>query len=285
MDAETFFRKLDSIPDIPTLPTIFAEVNKLLQDYDTSIKSLGEIIEKDQAMVTKILKLVNSTFYGFSSQIKNINHAIIILGFNTIRNAIVSVSIIKAFSGKKTREGFDIADFWKHSIAVAVTSRYLSEQTKLDSPDDCFVGGLLHDIGKIILSQHFTELFDQVWRLVKEDGVSFYEAEEKLLSVNHAQIGGYLAKKWQFPESLINSITYHHAITESVSNLNQLLIVHTADILVNKYKADSKIPLDLSSIDPEAERILSGQVESVLDWFPNIATEIESACEFFLEES
>jgi len=94
MDAETFFKRLHSIPDIPTLPTIFTEVNKLLQDYDAPIKRLGAIIEKDQAMVTKILKLVNSTFYGFSSQITNINHAVIILGFNTIRNAIVSVSII-----------------------------------------------------------------------------------------------------------------------------------------------------------------------------------------------
>ena len=193
--------------------------------------------------------------------------------------------VIKAFSGENPREGFNITDFWKHSVAVAVTSKYLSEQTRLDSPDDCFVGGLLHDIGKVILSQHFTELFHQVWRLVKEDGVSFYEAEEKLLSVNHAQIGGYLAKKWQFPESLIDSITYHHTITENVSNLNQLLIVHTADSLVNKYKADSAFSGGFSSIDPEAERILFREMETASDWFPNIATEIESACEFFLEES
>jgi len=284
LDAQTFLKKLDSIPDIPTLPTIVIKVNKMLQDHDTSIKNLSKVIEKDQGMVAKILRLVNSTFYGFRSRITNIPHAVIILGFNTIRNAVVSVSIIKTFSGEKSFEGFEIKDFWRHSVAVAVTSRYLAEQTRLDSPDDCFVSGLLHDIGKVVLSQDFTELFGLVWKSVKEDGLSFYEAEQKLLPVNHAQIGGHLAKKWQFPGSLIDSITYHHAIRKGVSNLNQLLIVHTANNMVNSYQSDSDMRPDFSSIDPEAKRIMSGQLETISDWFPSIAAEIESACEFFLKE-
>jgi len=284
LDAQTFLKKLDSIPDIPTLPAIVVKVNKMLQDDDTSIKNLSKVIEKDQAMVTKILRLVNSTFYGFRSRITNISHAVIILGFNTIRNAVVSVSIIKTFSGKKTFEGFEIKDFWRHSVAVAVTSRYLAEQARLCSPDDCFVSGLLHDIGKVVLSQHFTELFGLVWKSVKEDGLSFYEAEQKLVPVNHAQIGGYLAKKWQFPASLIDSTTYHHAVSKSVSNLNQLLIVHTANSMVSSYQSDSDMRPDFSSIDPEAKRLMAGQLGTFSEWFPNVATKIESACEFFLKE-
>ena len=284
MDAQTFFKKLDSIPDIPTLPSIVITVNKMLQDYDTSIKNLSKAIEKDQSMVTKILRLVNSTFYGFRSSINNIPHAVIVLGFNTIRNAIVSVSIIKTFSGKDICEGFEIEEFWKHSIAVAVTSRYLAEQTRLDSPEDCFVSGLLHDIGKLVLYQYFPDLFSEVWKSVKEDNLSFYEAEKNLLPVNHAQIGGYLTKKWQFPVNLIDSITYHHKIRQTVSNLNQLIIVHTADAIVNNYKVDSEISADFSSIDPKAKTIMSQQLETVSDWFPDVATEIESACDFFLKQ-
>ncbi len=168
MESQRFFQKLDSINDIPTLPIIVMKVNKMLQDSETSIEKLSKTIETDQAMVTKILRLVNSTFYGFRSQIKNINHAIIVLGFNTVRNATVSVSIIKLFSEKNTYEGFAISDFWKHSIAVAVTSKYLSEKSGLDSPDDCFVAGLLHDIGKVVLSLYFTELFEKVWKSIKQ---------------------------------------------------------------------------------------------------------------------
>ena len=284
MDAQSFFKKLDGIPDIPTLPNIVIQVNKMLQDYDTSIKKLGTIIEKDQAMVTKILRLVNSTFYGFRSKITNIPHAIIILGFNTIRNAVVSVSIIKTFSGKDICEGFEIEDFWKHSIAVAVTSRYLAEQSRLDSPDDCFVSGLLHDIGKVVLSQYFTDLFALVWKSVTEDNISFYEAERKLLPVTHTQIGGHLTRKWQFPVSLTDSITYHHQIRNTVSNINQLVIIHTADIIVNNVKVGSEITPDFSYLDPEARRIMSHHVETVSEWFPKVAGEIEAACEFFLTE-
>ena len=144
--------------------------------------------------------------------------------------------------------------------------------------------GLLHDIGKLVLCLHFTELFGLVWESAKEDGLSFYEAERKLSPVSHAQIGGYLAKKWQFPDSLVDSISNHHAIEESVSNLNQLIIVHTANTIANNHKGDSEINPDYSTIDPVARRIMSGQLETVSEWFPDVATEIESACEFFLKE-
>ena len=284
MDAQTFLRGLDRVPDLPTLPNVVIKVNKLLQDQDTSIRELGKTIETDQAMVAKILRLVNSTFYGFRSRIRNIPHAIIILGFNNVRNALVSVSIIKTFSGKKAFEGFEIKDFWRHSVAVAVTSKYLSEQSGLDSPDDCFIAGLLHDIGKLVLSLHFTELFRLVWESVREDELSFYEAEKKFLPASHAQIGGYLAKKWQFPASLVDSITNHHTIRKSVSNLNQLLIVHTANTIASNNRGDSEINPDFSAIDPETRRTMSGQLETVSEWFPDVATEIESACEFFLKE-
>ena len=284
MDAQTFLKGLDNIPDLPTLPNIVLKVNNLLKDHDSSIKELGKAIETDQAMVTKILRLVNSTFYGFRSKIRNIPHAIIILGFNNVRNALVSVSIIKSFSEKKGFEGFEIKDFWKHSIAVAVISKYLSEESKLDSPDDCFVAGLLHDIGKVVLSQYFTELFGLVWKSIQEDGLSFYEAEKELLPANHVQIGAHLAKKWQFPASLIESITYHHDIKKTVSNLDQLVIVHTANTIMNNYEADSNTIPDSSAIEPEAKRIMFRQLETLSEWFPDITTEIESACEFFLKE-
>jgi len=284
VDARVFLKALDSIPDIPTLRSTVVKVNRMLQDYDTSIKRLSSLIEKDQAIVAKILRLVNATFYGFRSEIRNIPHAIVVLGFNAVRNAVVSVSIIKAFSEEKGLQGFEITNFWKHSIGVAVTCRYLSEQTRLDLPDDCFVAGLLHDLGKVILAHYFTELFSRVWNLVREDGLSFHEAEEKILPVNHAQIGGHLMEKWHFPASLIDSITYHHALKTPVANLNQLAILHTADAIVNRYKPDSAVTRGLSLIDPVAKRTLPGPIETVSEWFPNIAAEINSACEFFLAQ-
>ena len=285
MDAKTILKKLDRIEGLPTLPAIAMEVNKMLLDYDTSINKLSERLVKDQAMVSKILKLVNSAFFGFRGKISNISHAIVVLGFNTIRNAVVSVSIIDAFSSKETFDGFDVTELWKHSVAVAVTSKHLAEKAKIHSADDCFIGGLLHDIGKVILIQYFKELFQKVCLSVKVNNQSFYEAEKSEIPIDHAQIGGHLAKKWQLPAGLVDAIRYHHDVRPSVNDLNLLMIIHVADIIVNTHGTDSKAKLKLSDVHPGAVKVLRGQLGTVSDWYPAVSLEIESACKFFLEKS
>jgi len=283
MEANIILKKLDRIEDLPTLPAVAMEVNKMLLDYDTTIKKLSDTIEKDQAVVSKILKLVNSAFFGLRGKISNISHAIVVLGFNTIRNAVVSISIIDAFSVKEGLDGFDITDFWKHSLAVAVTSKYLAEKTGIHPADDCFVAGLLHDMGKIVLLQHFKDLFQKVWQAVKENNLSFYEAEKREIPVDHARIGGHLARKWQLPTALVDAIQYHHAVRPNADDQHLLMIIHAADIIVNVYAKDSKDNLELSGIHPDVLTIMESQFDTLSDWYPDVLLEIESACKFFLE--
>jgi len=283
MEANIILKKLDQIEDLPTLPAVAIEVNKMLLDYDTTIDKLSDTIEKDQAMVSKILKLVNSAFFGLRGKISNISHAIVVLGFNTIRNAVVSISIIDAFSVKEGLDGFDITDFWKHSLAVAVTSKYLAEKTGIHPADDCFVAGLLHDMGKIVLLQHFKDLFQKVWQAVKENNLSFYEAEKREIPVDHARIGGHLARKWQLPTALVDAIQYHHAVRPNADDQHLLMIIHAADIIVNVYAKDSKDNLELSGIHPDVLTIMESQFDTLSDWYPDVLLEIESACKFFLE--
>ena len=285
MDKQTFLNKLDHMRDIPTLPTVAVAVNRMLQDCDTSIRELSKTVEKDQAIVSKLLRLVNSAFYGFQAKINTISHAVTVLGFNTVRNAVVSVSIIEAFSGKDATEDFDITHFWKHSIAVAVTGRNLAEDTRLASPDEAFVAGILHDVGKLVLAQYFKDLFSQVWTSIQNNGLSFYEAEKQLLPADHAQIGGHLAKKWHLPVNLIEAVAYHHVVRKSAINLELLMLVHVADFIVNHYKIGSHGEPDLSGIHPEAAKRMAIQLEAVSDWFPGAANEIDAACQFFLEKT
>lgn len=284
MDSKTILKKLDRINDLPTLPAIALEVNKMLQNYDTSIRTLSEKIEKDQAMVVKILKLVNSAFFGLRSKVSNIPNAVVLLGFNTVRNAVVTVSIMDAFKTKEVSNGFAIADFWTHSVAVAITGKYLAEKTRLHEPDDCFIGGLLHDMGKVILAQHFEDSFKKILKSAEEKNLSFYAAEKTEISFGHAPIGGHLAKKWQLPTGLLDAIRHHHTLSKSAMDQNLMLIVHVADIIVNTYKADSKVPLELYEIYPDALKLMMDPLDTVSDWYPKLTEEIESACEFFLEE-
>ena len=284
MEATKILKQLDRIEDLPTLPVIAMEVNKMLLDYDTTINKLSDTLMKDQAMISKILKLVNSAFFGLRGKISNISHAIVVLGFNTIRNAVVSISIIEAFSAKECMEGFDIADFWKHSVAVAVTSKHLAEKTGIHSTDDCFVAGLLHDMGKIVLLNHFKDLFQKVWCAVKNNGQSFYEAEKSRIKIDHTRIGGYLARKWQLPPGLTDAIRYHHDVKPGVSDPNLLKIIHASNIIVNTYTVNPGNNVEFSGIHPDALNLVGSRLDTIPDWYPDVLLEIESACKFFLEE-
>jgi putative nucleotidyltransferase with HDIG domain len=285
MEAKNILKSLDQIEDLPTLPAVAMEVNKMLLDDDITINKLSHTIEKDQAMVSKILKLVNSAFFGLRGRISTISHAIVVLGFNTIRNAVVTISIINAFSVKESLDGFDIADFWKHSVAVAVTSKYLAEKAGIRPADNCFVAGLLHDMGKIVMLQHFKDLFQKVWLAVHGNGLSFYEAEKSQIQIDHAWIGGYLAQKWQLPMPLIDAIRYHHDVKPTIYDQHLLMIIHIADIVVNTYETDPKDNIKLSGIHPDALSAMGSVLDTLSEWYPDALLEIESACNFFLEES
>ena len=283
MEAHDILTRLDRIGDLPTLSPVAARVNRMLQDPDTSIRKLSETIEKDQPITARMLKLVNSAFFGMPSRVGNIPHALVLLGFNTVRNAVLSISIINAFSPKKILDGFDMKEFWRHSIAVAVTSKHLAEKTRLHPPDDSFTGGLLHYIGKFVLSQYFPDLFGKVWTSSKENHLSFIEAEKREMPLTHAQIGAHLASKWRLPAGLTDSIRYHHAVKKSVEQPGLMMIINAADGIVNEFIHGSN-GSRLAAIHPDARVAMGQALEKVSDWFPGVLEEIESACIFFLKE-
>ena len=283
MDEQQILKKIDRIEDIPTLPTIVLELNKYLQDPDTSIKTVCETIEKDQAITLKILKLVNSAFYGFKTKISDLRNAIVLLGYNSVRNAIVSLSVINTFSKRVALMDFDISQFWKHSLAVAVTSKNIAQLSKKESPDNCFVGGLLHDIGKVILAQYFHDLFEKVWTTLQNEHLSFFEAEQKELPIDHTKIGAHLATKWQLPAGLVEAIRWHHEFKPQSKNANFVKNVYLANIIVNCYDVDQELRLDLSKIHPDMVKFIMDMMEDVGDWYSGLTGEIEAAYGFFLE--
>ena len=181
MDRRAVRAILDGIQNLPTIPHVLLEINRMLQDDEVSNSRMQEVIEKDQAITAKILKLVNSPFYGYRTRIADISQALMILGVNTVRNSIATISAIDIFRTKEKYDSFDIRDLWKHSLAVAVTSRRLAETSRKAPPDDCFIAGLLHDIGKLVMEQHLPDFFRKVLALQKEEGLTFIAAENKIL--------------------------------------------------------------------------------------------------------
>lgn len=279
MDSTTMKKRFDRIPTLPTLPQVALKVNELIHEPNVSVRILSDIIMKDQAIVTNILKLVNSSFYGFPSKIDSVSRAILVLGFETLRNAILSVSATQTLSKVNGHEDFSITDFWRHSIAVAVTCRRLSIRIPLEVPETCFVAGLLHDMGKVIIASFFNEEFQQVITLCRS-GIHYLEAERSVLPLSHARIGGYLAEKWRLPENLRNAIIYHHNPKEGVAGSNLAILVHAADIIVNRIMNGSETSA-IIAVPADKLKIIKDLIESAPTWFGEIQEELESACEFF----
>lgn len=282
--AQDFFNRLDMVEDIPTLPMVAMNVNRLLEDYDTSISDLATTIEKDQAIVAKILKLVNSSFYGFRSCIDSIARAVVVLGFDTVRNAVLAVSVMDAFTGARGAATIDLVEFWRHSVAVAVTSRHLGMLSCLESPGRCFVGGLLHDMGKVVMAQHCPVEFAQILALTADGELSFVHAEQEVLPVDHARVGGYLAEKWLLPESLRQVIRFHHTPERMDDGCPLGMIVNAADVIVNESRRRGEVGLSFRGMNGAALEALRPQIDDAHDWYPELEEKIGEACRFFVEE-
>ena len=205
---------------LPTLPTIFYEFNKLINSPYVSNRQVADLIKKDQAMVVKILKLSNSAMYGKRQEIKNLANAVTYLGHETLKNIILQIALVSMFKfeHKKIPE-FNPAAFWEHSIATAYFSNVMAKKLNLLHNENYYIGGLLHDIGKVLIYEFYPQKFEEIVLLMIEEEIPDYEAEEEELGIDHAEIGGALAEKWKFEKEIINAIQYHHALLKSRASL------------------------------------------------------------------
>jgi HD-like signal output (HDOD) protein len=240
-------QSLESISSIPTLPVVIDRITRLLQNPKTSAEEIGKAITTDQALASKVLKLVNSAFYGFPGRISTITHAIVILGFSTIKNVVLTASIFDAFRKQGTGiEGFDLEHFWLHSIACGAAAQSIAKITGSNQKEECFIAGLIHDIGKIILCQYLPEEFHDAYVYAKESSILFFESENALFDVTHQEIGGFLAQRWNLPTDLQNAVKFHHNPSPSHDHYMMTAIVHCADIFIRALDygngGDNKIP-------------------------------------------
>ena len=283
LDQDRFFEQLDAIEDLPTLPTIAMEINRMLLDYDASTQDVSQLIEKDQALVPKILKLANSAFFGLRSKVNTLSHALVVLGFNTVRNVVISVSIIDTFRHVRGLADFNISSLWRHSVGVAVVSKHLALQTRLTDAENAFTAGLLHDIGKVILVQYYPEAFSDIWRRARETQTPFHACETDVLPANHAHIGGYLAQKWNIPEALAGAICCHHEPGAALVDPHLTFILHTANTILN-YHDNNSDDNPKFGLFPTAAVLMENELNNLEEWFPEVAEHIEEACAFFLKK-
>lgn len=204
-------RLIAGINSLPTLPTVFATLSEAIEDPRVTTEKLAEIISSDQASAFKILKVANSSFYGFRGKIDTISQAIIYLGFNEVRNIVFALSVMNVFSKDKRLPNFSPIDLWAHSIGVGIITRFIGKGIGEKKIENFFLAGILHDIGKIILLEYAHQEYAAVLGLIESKNCSMLEAETEIFGVDHTRVGQMLAEKWKLPSAIQDTILHHHS--------------------------------------------------------------------------
>ena len=239
--------------DIPPMPNVMVKALSVIKNPTTGIAELARIMQVDQSIATKTLNLVNSAFYGFRQQITSIQKALVVLGMMKAKNIIMSLALKQMMTAQGSRE------LWEHSIKCGVAAELLAKEFKVINPDDAFVIGFLHDIGKMLLNSKNPLKYSKVRYLAQQDNVSLVDVEDAQFGTNHCVLGALISKKWQLPVILTNCIRYHHDPAQS--SLPAVCgIVYCADRLVQQNMPNPLLEprvmnkMDFSIGDPVAMR-------------------------------
>jgi len=210
---------LAKLQDIPTLPMVAMAVNELINDPNSSSADIAQVLKKDQVLTAKILRLVNSSYYAIPGGVADVQRALAFLGFNTLAQLVLGLSVFSVFSGSDT-EDFSMYAFWKHALGTAVCSELLAKRLKLPKPEEYFTCGLLHDIGKLVLHVIDPNRLSEVCRETKKRSCSFFDVEREWDLPGHSFLGEVIATKWGLPQTIRLAIRYHHF---DVSKMDSIL--------------------------------------------------------------
>lgn len=230
ISKEKTLRALENAYNLPSIPFIINEVNKVIEDPRASAANLGEVISKDQGLATKILSVANSPLYGIPRRVSTIDFAIIILGFNHIKNIVLAFSIMEAFTAYDSKH-FNQKEYWLHSLLTASASKRLADDFGYHISGEAFTAGLLHDLGIAVICKYLPKQYREIVEIGRSGEMSFHDAEMQILGMTHSEIGKTLVDRWNLPPAFGETILYHHS--PSFAQMFQVLasLVHLTDYM------------------------------------------------------
>ncbi len=272
---------LRRLKELPPMPQVMFKAREVMNDPKSNFKALSDILETDQAMATRVLRLSNSAYYGLAGKVSSVQHASVLLGYKTV-GEIVSMAGSSTLLGNSL-DGYklDSGDLWQHSLAVALASKIISKKVKPDLENDAFAAGLIHDSGKIVLDRYLMERQSLFEEFMEGGEKTFLEAEKDILGFDHSEIAAQMCQTWKIPSVLTTAVCYHHHPSRSRENM-LAYIVHVADSLSLMsgigtgidgmlYKMDSKA-LDFIGLPEES---LASIIEETVDSVQKIANQMQ----------
>ncbi len=281
----TVSRAIEGISHITTLPEVTLKIIELVEDPTSTAQDLHNVISNDPALCSRILKVVNSAFYGLPRQIGSMNRAIVLLGLNAVKNIAIAASLTKLFRGGELSPGFSARNLWIHCVATAAGSKLICDELKLGLSDEAFLAGLIHDIGIMVevqaMRHELTQVFEEM--TFDSDGApqcDMREVEKRVLGADHTAFGAGLCEAWKFPKSFGYVTRNHHNPSELPEGHRMLTsIVYVADRLSGQldygFRTDL-VHLEISSADLDALGLTNEQLERVKGSLPQAFEDIEA---------
>jgi len=276
-------RKLDTIQNLPTLPAILTKLEGAVRNPDSSAKDIANIIEDDPAIMSRILKVVNSAFYGSpSNPINSLQFAVARLGMRAISNIALSTAVFSAFSSNSSAD-FDRKEFWKHSICTGIGVNILYNRCKQNlnyryDKDLLHLAGLVHGIGKIVLDQYFHADFVEALNICAEQECSLAVAEVQVLGCDHAEVGSWLGKKWNLSAEILQVLRWHLEPYSAAKQYQELVILcHIANYICNLEKLGNSGDIIAPSCHHSTLKDLSLKVSDITDIIDEIKEESKNS--------
>ncbi|MFZ7125424.1 MAG: HDOD domain-containing protein [Desulfobacterales bacterium] len=267
MDERRIESVVRNIEDLPTLPRTVLRITEGINNPKSSARDLAKVITDDQVLTARLLKLVNSSFYGFPQRITTVTGAIVLLGFDAIRNLLLSTSVFDLFTGDTKALLAQREALWDHSLGTAVAAKAIAQELGSDRIEEIFVCGLLHDIGKIVQMLYLQEHYLQILDIMAHKKISFVEAEAETGALSHADIGHLLASRWNLPPVVAVTIDHHHAPRSDHPYPTETAIVHLADFIsqslaFGRETTERMPPIHLEAVDRLG--VSAGRIEAVM---------------------
>jgi HD-like signal output (HDOD) protein len=251
MNPEIYTRILEDHKELSSLPQTLAEVLRVTKDDNASAGDLAEVLMRDPALTAKLLRVVNSPFYGMSREITTLTQAVVTLGTRAVSALALSTSVYDITG--KWQSTVDRVRFWRHSLEVAIASRLIAEAVRYPRPEEAFVAGLLHDLGLLVLEKSFGDKFASIWKQ-SSSGEELLAMEENSWGTNHARIGQFLLEQWKIPASICEAVGKHHHqfppdIDEPEYRLSQILVLANKIARFKVSKVSQQLPHELDSME------------------------------------
>jgi HD-like signal output (HDOD) protein len=254
-----------------SLPTIFHKINQVVNDPETTFQDVAEVISQDVSLTARLLKIANSSFFGFSEKVDTITHAVSVIGSDQLRDLALGTYVIDAFKGMN-QSSISMESFWKHSIAAGIACRIIAVYKRMENPERLYIAGMLHEVGRLIIFANFEKEVEKILEAYNEEKELLCDIEKKQFGWDHAYLGAEFLKAWNLSESQIEAVKFHLNPLEAKAFPDEAAILHLGSVIAKILGLGNSGEKFIPKIDSKSWDLLG----LPMDLLPNIFQQVNS---------